>query len=178
MTYLTEECQRLLSEAGIASTTAEIDSQKALVFESTTVLGFIIIYDSPSRLLHDWERHTASLIKSYRLSLRRAEQKAWNTYTIFIAQDSATESDLIALSTIEEDLSGTRKIARAGIRDVETLATTLLPLLPIQNSPRLEAVDMKEEIKLRTTELPPRAVEAFLSDATDVSILQVLEEQP
>lgn len=79
---------------------------------------------------------------------------------------------------IEEDLTGTRKIARAGIGDVEQLRTALLPLLPIQSAPSLGAVDMPAEIRLRTTELPKRAIEAYLSGAHEASVIQVLEEEP
>ena len=43
---------------------------------------------------------------------------------------------------IEEDLTGTRKIARSGIRDSSDLRAALLPLLPLQSAPKLEAVDI------------------------------------
>jgi hypothetical protein len=36
---------------------------------------------------------------------------------------------------------------------------------------------MLAEIRLRTTELPTRVVEAFLSGAQEASVLQVLEEE-
>jgi hypothetical protein len=42
----------------------------------------------------------------------------------------------------------------------------------------LEAVDMSAEIKLRTTELPRRVVDAFLSPrAQETSVAQILEEE-
>jgi hypothetical protein len=85
---------------------------------------------------------------------------------------------LVALNVIEEDLTGTWKIARAGIGDVEQLRAALLPLLPIQSAPSLGAVDMPAEIKLRTIELPERAIEAYLSRAQEASVIQVLEEEP
>jgi hypothetical protein len=83
---------------------------------------------------------------------------------------------MAALAAIEEDLTGTRKIARSDIRDISDVEAALLPLLPLQSAPKLDAVDMVTEIRQRSTELTPRAVEAFLS-GTDVSlVLQVIEE--
>lgn len=84
----------------------------------------------------------------------------------------------VSLGAIEEDLAGTRKIARAGVNDVANLHAAILPLLALQSAPRLDAVDITEEIRQRTTELPPRAVEAFLSSADEAVVIQVLEETP
>src|SRR5208282_618276 len=96
-------------------------------------------------------------------------------YVILLAQAPANYAEQVALSAIEEDLTGTRKLASAGVEDTESLRKGLIPLLPIQNAPRLEAVDMPAEIRLRTTELPQRAVEAFLSDASVAMVAQALE---
>lgn len=95
-----------------------------------------------------------------------------------IASDAADYSNSVALAAIEEDLSGTRKIARAGVRDITDLRSVLLPLLPLQSAPKLEAVDMQAEIRQRATELLPRVVDAFLSSADDGVVTQILEEGP
>jgi hypothetical protein len=81
------------------------------------------------------------------------------------------------LGAIEEDLTGTRKIAQAGVNEVAELRLALLPLLPFQSAPRLEAVDIAAEIRQRATELPARAVDAFLSSADASVVMQVLEER-
>jgi hypothetical protein len=176
MIDLLNECQRLMNEAGNAMTLVSTRYGEALAFESHTVLGFVIAYNSPAQLIERWGMDQDTLITNYQLSLRRAQTKAWNTYIVLLAQADATYAERVALSAIEEDLTGTRKIARAGIQDGEDLRVALLPLLPIQNAPRLEAVDMPTEIKLRTTELPPRVVEAFLSEEQEASVVLVLEE--
>lgn len=170
-------CQRLLSEADCVTSQINTSWGQALAFENSTVLGFVVVYENADQLIRLWSDHADSLVASNQLSLRRAQAKAWNTYTVFLSGAMATYGELIALGAIEEDLTGTRKIARAGIRDAEQLRTALLPLLPIQNAPRLEAVDMLVEIKLRTTELPSRVVEAFLSGVPETSVVQVLEEE-
>ncbi len=178
MIDLLEECQRLLNEMGSATALVEADQVRAIAFEEESILGFVITYTDAAHLLDRWTVDAAALTGNHRLSLRRAQTKAWNTYIIFLAGAEPTYGQLIALSAIEEDLVGTRKIARAGIQDSETLREALLQLLPIQNAPRLEAVSMPEEIRLRTTELPPRVVEAFLSGAQESSVAVVLEEEP
>ena len=112
----------------------------------------------------------------HQLALRRAGPKAWNTYVVLLAKEDATESQLAALSAIEEDLTGTRKIARASIKDTSDLNAAMLPLLPLQSAPILDAVDMVMEIRQRATELPARAIEAFVSGADESVVLQVIEE--
>lgn len=178
MIDLIEECQHLLDQIGCATVSVKANVRLALAFESDVVLGFVVAYDDPSQLLEEWKPDTKVLLNDHQLGLRRAQRKAWNTYTIFLACDEPTYGQKLALTAIEEDLVGTRKIARAGIRDVEGLRTSLLPLLPIQNAPRLEPVDMTSEIRLRTTELPPRIVDAFLSSAQQAVVAQLLEEEP
>ena len=79
------------------------------------------------------------------------------------------------LGSIEEDLVGTRKIARAGITNTEDIRSALLSLLAIQNAPRLEAVDMPTEIRVRTSELPSELVEAFLSGTNTATLFELLE---
>jgi hypothetical protein len=179
MIDLLGEAQRLLNGSDIATTIVEIPpDRKALAFESVTVLGFVLAYPDPATLLQRWRADDSALISQHQLSLRRAQAKAWNAYTIVLAADAASYGELVALNAIEEDLTGTRKIARADIGDIEQLRAALLPLLPIQHAPSLEPVDMPAEIRLRTTELPPHAVEAFLSEAQEAVVIQVLEEEP
>ena len=178
MIDLLDETQRLLTGLGLATRVTEAPHARALAFENATVLGFVITYGSPASLLASWRADDAALISEHQLGFRRAQAKAWNAYSIFLASDPANYGETVALNAIEEDLTGTRKIARAGIGDIEQLRAALLPLLPIQHAPTLEAVDMPTEIRLRTSELPGRAVDAFLSEAQEPLTIQVLEEEP
>lgn len=177
MINLLEESDRLLRTAGISTHLIETSRGNALAFEGRTILGFVLGYDDCAQLIEHWSADARALVTENQLSLRRAQDKAWNTYTLFIAAADPSYGERVALSAIEEDLRGTRKLARAGITDTERLHGALLPLLPIQNAPHLEAVDMPSEIRLRTTELPPAAVEAFLSGAQEGDVVQILEEE-
>jgi hypothetical protein len=168
--------REVLEEAGFMTGETIINDRSATVFEDATVLGFLFAYSNPRELADAWSRDGAQAIADHQFGLRRAAQKAWNTYLIFIAADAGNYADVAALSRIEEDLAGTRKIARAGVADIRDLRTALLPLLPLQAAPKLEAVDMASEIRQRATELPSRTVDAFLASVDETAVLQVLEE--
>jgi hypothetical protein len=175
---LLEESERLLQNVEISTQLIETSRGKALTFESDTVLGFIMAYENCALLIERWSADMGALVAENQLGLRRAQSKAWNTYTVFLAMGEANYAQKIALSSIEENLTGTRKLARAGVDDSEDLRAALLPLLPIQHAPHLEPVDMSAEIKLRTTELPTRVIDAFLApQAPETSVVQILEEE-
>ncbi len=178
MIDFTAESQRVLSDGGIVATAVDLDGITALAFESSTVVGFIVSYPHAEALLLGWERDINRLVSEFQFGLRRAQAKAWNTYVVLLASAAPSHGQQVAMSAVEENLVGTRKIARAGVSNLEALRAALLPLLPIQNAPRLEAVDMKAEIQLRTTELPLRLVQAFLSEASDATVAKVLEDLP
>lgn len=167
----------MLTESGFTTTRIPVGGREALVFEDSTVIGFLFDYVDPEELLNSWVSDSSRAIADQQLGLRRAGLKAWNTYTIVIARQPANHQDLVALAGIEEDLSGTRKIARAGVQTSADLRVALLTLLPIQSAPRLEAVDLVAEIRLRTSGTPSRAVDAFLSSTDESVALQVLEQE-
>src|SRR3546814_1880078 len=125
--------------------------------------------------MESWSKYSYHANSTDQFRLRRSCTKAWNTYLVLLTPESADYAKAGSLGAIEEDLSGTRKIARAGIQNPADLSAALLPLLPLQSAPRLEAVDMRKEIRQRTTELPSRVVDAFLSNAEEAMVIQVLE---
>jgi hypothetical protein len=178
MIDITLASAEILSEAGFSTTIIDLGERAGLAFESDTVLGFLIAYDGPDDLLAAWDKDAERAVASQRFGLRRAGQKAWNTYMVLLAGREADFAGATTLGAIEEDLVGTRKIARAGTADMSDLRAALLPLLPLQAAPMLEAVNMPDEIRERTTELPARAIEAFFSNANEAAIIQVLEEAP
>lgn len=164
-----------LNEAGYSVAALEEASVTYLAFEGDTVLGFVLAFPDAPKLIENWRPHSQQVLKAAQFALRRAEAKSWNAYLILLAAEAADYVASIKLSAIEEDLTGTRKIARAGISSEDCARAALLPLLAIQNAPQLDAVDMASEIRLRTTELPPDLVEAFVGGAPDAAIFQLLE---
>jgi hypothetical protein len=167
----------VLAGAGFSTSLVSVEDRRALTFEDNTVLGFLFAYDDPALLIECWSKDADKAVAAHQFALRRAAKKAWNAYVVLLTDREPDYVQSVALSAIEEDLAGTRKIAQAGIVDVAELRKALLPLLPFQSAPRLEAVDIVAEIRQRTTELPSRAVNAFLSDADESVVIQVLEEK-
>ncbi len=164
-----------LGEANYSVVALEELAVKYLAFEGDTVLGFVLAFPDARSLIENWRPHSQQVLKAAQFGLRRAEAKSWNAYLILLTAEPANYGASVTLSAIEEDLTGTRKIARAGIGNEDDARGALLPLLAIQNAPQLDAVDMASEIRLRTTELPTELVEAFVSGASDVAIVQMLE---
>ena len=150
---------------------------ESFIFENDTVLGFGLLYETPAQIIESWAVDADNLIASRHFQLRASANKAWNTYVLFLAKERAKSGEIVALSLIEEDLVGYRKIARAGCIDATELQRALLPLLPIQAAPILDPVDSQIEIRQRATDVSPRLLKAFLSEADDQVVLQMLEQE-
>lgn len=168
----------LLTRMGFTALRSAVKGRDVLIFEDDSVIGFIFFYPDAPSLIADWAHDSEAAVSAHQLALRRAGQKAWNTYVVLLASGEASHSDMAALRAIEEDLTGTRKIARSDLKDMSDVEAALLPLLPLHSAPKLDAVDMVLEIRQRSTELPPRAVEAFVSGIEESIVLQVIEEAP
>lgn len=160
---------------GYAAITADSKDGPVVLFENDTILGFAFCFPDTRALIERWRPWSRAVLEEHQLVLRRAERKAWNSYLVFLSEAPGDYGENIMLASIEEDLVGTRKIAKSGIEDIEDLRMALLPLLAIQHAPQLRPVDMAAEIRLRTSELPDELVEAFLSEAPDSSLRQLLE---
>lgn len=173
-----ELSQGVLSGAGFSTSLASLGDRPFIIFEDAVVVGFLFSYSNCADLIDGWSKDMDTALSTYQHALRTAGRKAWNAYTLLITPGVATTSQAVALSAIEEDLTGTRKIARAGVVDKTDIEAALLPLMALQAAPRLEAVDIAAEIRQRTTELPSRVVDAFLSEADEAVVLRVLEETP
>ena len=164
-----------LSDAGYSIGILDTFDGTVTTFENDTVLGFVLHYPDAADLIEKWNTASARVLDNAQFALRQAGTKAWNAYLVLLADAAGDYGQNIMLGNIEEDLVGTRKIARAGVAAPDVLRNALMPLLSIQNAPRLETVDMVAEIRLRTSELPPELVEGFLSNASDSVLLKILE---
>lgn len=166
----------ILVAAGYAVDRISLAKRAALAFENSVCLGFVLAYDTTDQLLRESANDSKMAIDRYGLSLRRAGEKAWNVYVVLISGGPKNEALQASLTELEEDLVGTRKIARDGISSTADLRSAFLPLLPIQSAPKLEAVDMRSEIRMRASDVNPKGIDAFLSTADESIVLQLLEE--
>jgi hypothetical protein len=143
-------------------------------FEDAAVAGFVHLFGSAQDLLARWEQAQYATLNRHSVPLRSAGAKAWNVYTIFLAEGGTPE---IArhIERIEEDFSMARKIARGDIRSVDDLRAALLPLLPIQGQPSLGESHYSERLRSRLRELPPAVVEAFIGPASAADVAHMLE---
>ena len=177
MTDLLTLSERLLTASGYELMRLSGAETPSLAFESETILGFMHVYDTPVNLLACWPRDYENAIQRFSFAFRRAEEKAWNAYAVFLATADPDSKTAHALHAIEEDLSATRKIARAGLHTSEDVNAALLPLLPLQNAPRLEAVDISSEIRERAQDVPKAALDAFLDSRPEEDVIQLLEDE-
>lgn len=154
----------------------EVDSPtiSCIGFENDLNLGFIHCFQTTEELLNKWLSQNDEVLSRFQFQLRTAGEKSWNVYSVFLSTGPSTEQQNILMGRIEEDLSGTRKIMRAILPDIDGARTGLLPLLGIQNPPILGPVDMIEEISNRTSGLPSKAVHAFLNFAPNTEILRLM----
>ncbi|MFA3919129.1 hypothetical protein [Ruegeria hyattellae] len=176
MTDIIEMAKQQLVDGGYSVKTTDDNDGPVLLFENDAVLGFVLCFPDAGIMLERWKEISQRIFTCEQFALRRAESKAWNAYLVLLTSTPGDYGENIMLGGIEEDLVGTRKIARAGVADAGDVCSALLPLLAIRNAPRLNALDMSAEIRLRTTELPRDLVEGFLSSASEGTLIQLLEE--
>lgn len=183
MNDILQDCAGVLAEAGFSTHHTEIPTTdgggrlETLAFEDATVLGFVVVYGSPVQLIASWKADGDRIAMRHRDALQSARQKAWNAYLVLISRDAADFGQSLALGQIEEDLEAMRKITQAGVTGAAGARMALLPLLPFRAAPSLDPIDMREEIESRSTELDTDVIAAFLSNADEGVVMQLLEDR-
>ncbi|MEZ5710339.1 MAG: hypothetical protein R3E02_13225 [Blastomonas sp.] len=182
MNDILKHCEGVLSQTGFSTHFAEIRSDdgkalEALAFEDATILGFVVVYETPAQLITSWKADHDRVAMKYRDALQAARKKAWNAYLVLVSRGSADFGESLALGQIEENLEAMRKITKAGVTGVAGARTALLPLLPFRAAPSLDPINMRLEIELRSTELDADVVAAFLSNAEEGVVMQMLEDR-
>lgn len=183
MTDTLQDCADVLAEAGFSTRRTEIPADdggrtfETLAFEDATVLGFIVAYDNPEQLIATWPADRDRIAMRHREVLQAARQKAWNAYLVLVSRGPADFAQSLMLGQIEEDLEAMRKITKAGVAVSGGARMALLPLLPFRAAPSLDPIEMPAEIQSRSTELDDEIVAAFLSNADEAVVMQLLEDQ-
>ena len=167
--------RQLLVNEGYSIGELHVGDCRVVIFENATVFGFVFLYSDSTSLLERWQSNSEQVLREMQFRLRQAGEKAWNTYAVLLSDNRTSRHDGVKLQAIEENLVGTRKIARTGVKDTDVLRLALLPLLGIQNAPKLEPIDMADEIRIRTSELPDDLVDGFIAGAPKSLMTQLLE---
>lgn len=161
--------QGVLREAGFTTRLTSIDRSPIVCFEDDTLMGFGCVFEDPGGLLTRWKATEMSLLTRHAASLRIAGEKAWNVYCVFLCGSIADSIQNRQVRWIEEDLERTRKIAGCGLASREDLVRVLLPLLPLQYQPVLQAEDVTQRLQRRIRTIAPRASEVVLDEAVSAA---------
>ena len=164
----------VLREAGYATFPWTGGRVPVVCFEDEVVVGFAHVFPSFTDMLSGWQDVQNLSLARYGASLRVGGRKAWNVCSVFLTAGQADTKQVRAAGRIEEDFVTTRKIARADIRSPVELRRALLPLLPLQNSPSLEAVDLRERVRTRSKDMPATVLEGFIGSATAADVAKML----
>jgi hypothetical protein len=136
-------------------------------FEDDSVMGFVVVFESAHALIGSWSVAESDLLMRYAPNLRRAGEKAWNVYLVLIAINASPPDEMREAKLIEENLERTRKIVHIGVTTRGDVMSALLPLLPIQATPLLEADNSEERFRRRIAAIAPGVEMLVLDDAVE-----------
>jgi hypothetical protein len=149
---------------------------EAFDFEDETLFGFVKIYLDPGEIASDWEKQQDSFLTKNARRIRANLPKSWNAYSVFLSPGAPSPDVRIALSQIEDDFRGTRKIARSSLTTLEDLQRALYPLIGLVNRVKLERAG-GSNLRERLTSLRPIEVELLLKGgAREVAAAAQLED--
>lgn len=176
MTDLVSNVQITLQSAGYKTWLISGDEFPTTGFEDDATLGFVLVFETAEALLQNWQQREMSLLLKHAINLRRAAEKAWNVYGIFLTAAAANQTQVRQIQQIEEDLERTRKIAAAQVQTSEDVVQALLPLMPIQYAPRLDDENVAVRLRRRLEVVAPTVVETvFGSDPIPQDIMRLLK---
>ena len=174
---ITKEIEIVLRDANYATWQWTDGPVPVVCFENDEVIGFVHVFGLVSELLSDWEKSQDATLSRFRPALKNAGEKAWNVYSIFLAEDKHDESLQLRLDHIEENFRLTRKIARDGIGTKEGVISALLPLLPVRYRPQIDESNFHSRLLDRLSDISPDGATALLKGASAVDIAQILAEK-
>ena len=157
------QAESLLRKAGYRTSHGTPSPDLVLVFEDDLVVGFLQVFDTASRLLAQWRGAERANLLRFAPQLRNSPEKAWNVYSIFLSEDSATEQESPEVDRIEEDFASTRKIVRVGVSTIADLERALLPVLPLRALTTLTPEDYETRLRDRLRFLPENALRALFA---------------
>jgi hypothetical protein len=146
-------------------------------FENAAVIGFVHVFSSADELLARWEVAQQAVLSRHSAALRAAGAKAWNVYSVFLAEEQAPTQQR-AVERIEENFALTRKIARAGVHTQDDVESALLPLTAVKAQPILSDTDFQDRLRARLKDVSEDALTAFLGATSAEEVAKILAEKP
>lgn len=169
--------QAVLDGTGYSTRAVPENEPKLLMFEGDSVLGGVWLFESGTELLKEWRAREEAFLRSNALRLRAAGEKAWNVYSIFLAEHAAESAVERQVQRIEEDLSHTRKLAATGIGTRMSVVRALLALLPLQAVAVVEPAEVEGRLRRRLDALRAGSAELILNDTVDpTQVLRLLRQ--
>lgn len=146
-------------------------------FENAALIGFVHVFSSADELLARWETAQQAVLTRHSAALRAAGAKAWNVYSVFLAEEQAPTQQR-AVERIEENFALTRKIARAGVRTQDDVERALLPLTAVKAQPILSDTDFQDRLRARLKDVSVDVLTAFLGANSAEEVAKILAEKP
>lgn len=144
-------------------------------FENAMLIGFVHAFSSAEDLLKDWESSQYIVLSSHSAQLRAAGEKAWNVYSVFLAENG-TQSEQREVERIEENFSLTRKIARINVRTQDDVRHAFLPLTTVKSQGLPSNADFESRLRSRLKDIPENTLGAFLGRGSADEVARMLVE--
>lgn len=174
---ITTQTEIILRSAGYDTWTWTGATPVVTCFENAALIGFVHVFPSAEELLARWESAQQAVLSRHYAALRAAGAKAWNVYSVFLAEEQAPSQQRV-VERIEEDFSLTRKIARAGIRTQDDIERALLPLIAVKAQPLLSDTDFENRLRVRLIDVSENVLTAFVGPTSADEVARMILEQP
>ncbi|TVT76545.1 MAG: hypothetical protein FHP92_07755 [Denitromonas halophila] len=166
----------ILREAGYETWPWVGTAPAVICFENAALIGFVHVFSSANELLARWEAAQQAVLSRYGAALRAAGAKAWNVYSVFLAEEQAPMQQR-AVERIEENFALTRKVARAGVRTQDDIEHALLPLTKVKAQPILSGTDFQNRLCARLKDVSPDVLAAFFATTSAEEVANILAEK-
>ena len=171
------QIETLLRGAGYETWPWTDETSAVTCFENAALIGFVHVFSSAEELLARWESAQHTVLSRHGEALRAAGAKAWNVYSVFLAEEG-THSEQRSVDRIEENFTLTRKIARAGVRTQDDVEHALQPLTTVKAQPVLSDTDFEDRLRSRLKDVSTDALAAFLGGGDAEEVARMLLEKP
>lgn len=170
--------QGILRENSLTTRLLRLGTATIISFEDDALLGFIHLFETPAEMIENWAETEHSFLRAQATRFRAAGEKAWNVYSIFLCEMDGNSHEKRQIHWIEENLERTRKLASCGINTRADLLGALLPILTLQQRPKLDSDKFEDRLRRRVSQIAPGATDAVLEKAVNpTEVVRLLKER-